>query len=342
VLDHQTLASFRALRPGMELKLVHRYRQPIEKVFAALSTPERIADWMGVTWQGDAAPLKVGSSFSYQFGNTTMPNVGHVTAYDPPRLIEHTWFENNPPAATVRWALEPDGEGCILTLTQSYPGRDDAPRNGAGWTMIMGQLDAWLDGEPFKPSESWPALRDKYARSMGPEAVRDGRRLTVDGKPVVQFKRLLHAALPEVWAWLTEPPKLADWLGDVDVELRPGGAYRIRFAMADMTMEGTVTEVDPPRHLAMIWREPWFKNDDVILEYDLEPYDEGTLFTLTHTFPAGYDPQEYLGGWHEFLDAIEDAMAGKPFVWNTPERTAANARLEMIYKAVAGAEAGGK
>jgi uncharacterized protein YndB with AHSA1/START domain len=208
--------------------------------------------------------------------------------------------------------------------------------------MIMGQLDAWLDGEPFKPSETWVQLRDRYVRELGPEAVRDGRRLTVDGKPVVRFKRLLHAAVPEVWAWLTEPGKLIDWLGDVDVELKPSGAYRIRFAMADMTMEGTITEVDPPRRLAMIWREPWFKNDDVILEYDLAPLGDGTLFTLTHTFPADYDPREYLGGWHEFMDAIEDAMGGKPFVWNTPERKAAYARLNAVYKAVAGAEAGSK
>ena len=65
MLDQHTLASFRTLKPGTELTLSKRYRQPMEKVFAALSIPERIASWMGVVWQGDPAPLKVGADFSY-------------------------------------------------------------------------------------------------------------------------------------------------------------------------------------------------------------------------------------------------------------------------------------
>ncbi|MFV4649122.1 SRPBCC domain-containing protein, partial [Mycobacterium tuberculosis] len=180
-------------------------------------------------------------------------HAGHVTAYDPPHVIEHSWFENIPPAATVRWALEPDGAGCVLTLTQSFPGKDDATRNGAGWTMIMGQLDAWLDGEPFQPAESWRQVRDRLVGELGPEAVRDGRKFEVDGRPVVQFKRVVPTPVPELWAWLVEPTKLKHWLGDVDVELRPGGAYRVRFEMAPVTMDGTITEVDPPRLLALIW-----------------------------------------------------------------------------------------
>jgi uncharacterized protein YndB with AHSA1/START domain len=337
MLDARTVAEFRANKPGMEISLTHRYRQPIEKVFAALSTPERIAAWMGVEWTGAAAPLKPGSSFSYRFKNSDMASLGKVTAYEPPRLIEHTWFENIPPAATVRWALAPDRDGCVLTLTQSYPGKDDGARNGAGWTMIIGQLDAWLAGAPFGPRESWAKLRDRYARSMGPEAVRDGRRRTRDGQPVVEFKRLLRHPVAEVWSWLTQKARLADWLGDVDVDLRPGGVFRIRFAMAPIVMEGTITKVEAPRRLAMIWREPWFENNDVTLAFALEPHTDGTLLTLTHTFPANYDPQEYLPGWHEFMDAVEDAMEGTPFVWDTPERKQAYATRERVYKSIAAA-----
>ncbi len=337
MLDAKTLAAFRKLDPGVELVLTKRYRQPMEKVFAALSVPDRIIDWMGVEWRGDPAPLQVGSSFSYMFSNTGMPSIGRVTAYDPPRLIEHTWFENNPPSATVRWALEPDGDGCILTLTQRTERRDDATRNGAGWSMIMGQLDAWLDGKPFAPAESWAAVRDRLVEELGPVAVRDGRRLTLDGRPVVRFVRVLPHPPTEVWPWLVEPDRLKDWLGDVEVEPHVGGAYRIRFAMAPVVMEGTITEIEPPRRLTLIWREPWFEADDVRLAFDLSPHAGGTLLTLTHTFPAGYDPHDYLAGWHEFLDAVEDAMAGKPFDWRAPGRKAAYETLETVYRAIAGA-----
>ncbi len=340
MLDHRILARYRTLAHGMELTLSKRFRQPMDKVFAALSIPERIAAWMGVVWQGDPAPLTVGSSFSYTFGDSDMPSVGRVTALDPPRLIEHTWFETVPPLTTVRWSLEPDGDGCVLTLTQATGRRDDAARNGAGWSMIMGRLDAWLAEKAFEPGESWRQLRDRLETELGPEAVRDGQRSVLsDGRTAVRFKRVIHAPPAEVWPWLVEPAKLKDWLGDVEVEPRAGGAYRIRFAMAPIVMEGTITEIDPARHhLAMIWREPWFTNDDVILEFDLEAYGDGaTLFTLTHTFPPGYDPHDYLAGWHEFLDAVEDAMAGKPFVWDTPERKREYEIREKTYKAIAGA-----
>jgi uncharacterized protein YndB with AHSA1/START domain len=337
MLDSQIVARFRTLQPGMELTLTHRYRQPVQKVFDALSIPERIEAWMGVVWTGDPAPLAVGARFSYRFTNSDMASEGRVTALDAPRRIAHTWFENIPPAATLSWALEPDGAGSILTLTQSYPAKDDGPRNGAGWTMVMRQLDAWLAGEAFAPPESWATLRDRYAESMGPEAVRDGRRLTLDGKPGVQFKRLLPYRVDDVWSWLTVREKLADWLGDVDIALKPGGVFRIRFAMAPVVMEGTITAVRAPSHLAMIWREPWFTDDDVTLEFDLEAYGAGTLLTLTHTFPAGYDPQDYLAGWHEFMDAVEDAMGGKPFFWDTPARKLNYATREKTYKAIAAA-----
>jgi uncharacterized protein YndB with AHSA1/START domain len=340
MFDPQTMARFRTLKHGIELVLSKRYRQPMEKVFTALTIPERIIDWMDVVWEGDPAPLKAGSNFSYRFGNSDLCSVGRVTVLDPPRVIEHTWFENLPPIATVRWSLEPDGDGCILTLTQTTPRRDDAARNGAGWTMIMGRLDAWLAGTAFQPMESWREVHDRLASELGPEAIRDGDRFVLeDGRTVVRFKRVLHAPPPQVWPWLVEPAKLKDWLGDVDVELHPGGAYRIRFAMAPVVMEGTLTEVDAARHrLAMIWREPWFKADEVRLEFELEPYGTGgTLFTLTHTFPAGYDPQDYLAGWHEFLDALEDAMGGKPFVWDTPERKREYETREKTYKAITGA-----
>jgi uncharacterized protein YndB with AHSA1/START domain len=332
-----TLARFRALEPGMELSLVRRFRQPMETLFAALSTPERIEAWMGVDWLGDPAPLQIGSRFSYRFQNSDMTSEGRVVAYDAPRLLAHSWFENIPPAAEVRWALDPDGDGCALTLTQSYPAKDDAPRNAAGWTVILGQLDAWLAGTPFAPSESWTTLRDRYAAALGPEAVRDGRRLTVDGKPAVQFKRLLPHPVPEAWSWLTVKDRLDQWLGDVDIELHPGGVFRIRFPMVEMTMEGTILVVDPPRRLSLIWREPWFKTEDVVLTFALEPHGEGSLLTLTHTFPSGYDPHDYLAGWHEFMDALEGAMAGRPMVWSSPARKQAYAVREQTYKAVAAA-----
>jgi len=37
------------------------------------------------------------------------------------------------------------------------------------------------------------------------------------------------------------------------------------------------------------------------------------------------------------MDAVEDAMEGTPFVWDTPERKQAYATRERVYKSIAAA-----
>ena len=127
---------------GTRLELVRRLRQPIDRVWAALTTPARLAAWMGVEWLGGDGPLKIGDAFDYRFANTDMESRGRVLSFDPPRMFEHSWFENIPPAAVVRWSLAPDGEGCILTLTQYAGPPEDGPRTAAGWTMLLDSINA--------------------------------------------------------------------------------------------------------------------------------------------------------------------------------------------------------
>jgi len=74
-----------------EIELVRDYRKPIDKVWAALSTPARIEDWMGVEWLPDAsAPLILGGPFRYRFKNTDMETQGTVLRLEPPHVLEHS------------------------------------------------------------------------------------------------------------------------------------------------------------------------------------------------------------------------------------------------------------
>src|SRR5271165_4081350 len=116
-MTHPTRADWRETGEGARLQLVRHLRQPVETVWAALTTPERLAAWMGVEWLGGDGLLRVGGPFDYRFANTDLESRGRVLVLDPPRVLEHSWFENVPPAAVVRWALEPDGGGSRLTLT---------------------------------------------------------------------------------------------------------------------------------------------------------------------------------------------------------------------------------
>jgi uncharacterized protein YndB with AHSA1/START domain len=180
---HPTTAQWREMADGAHLTLIRRLRQPIEQVWGALTTPERLAAWMGVEWLGEAGPLQLGACFDYRFANTDLESRGRVLVLDPPHVLEHSWFENIPPAAVVRWSLERTDEGCLLTLTQRAGPPNDGPRAAAGWTQLLESLAASLGEANATASggmESWRRRRDAYAAAFRrrPSATVAGSRST--------------------------------------------------------------------------------------------------------------------------------------------------------------------
>jgi uncharacterized protein YndB with AHSA1/START domain len=75
-----------------------------------------------------------------------------------------------------------------------------------------------------------------------------------EGRTILRYERRLRHPVAAVWAALTEPPRLREWLADADVELSEGGAVQLRWLNTDdegnhAVMDGTVTALDPPRLL---------------------------------------------------------------------------------------------
>jgi uncharacterized protein YndB with AHSA1/START domain len=304
-------AAFHVLPPGGELVLSRRFRQPVEKVWAALSIPERLAEWMGVEWLGGDAPLREGGPFHYRLRQADIGTVGKVLRLEPPRLLEHSWFDNEPPGSVVRWALEPDGDGCILTLTHHFRAPEDAPRTAAGWTDLLGSLAASL-GEPPVEGErdNWPALRDAYAADFPPEATRDGRLGEEKGSPALRFERILAKPPETVWAALTEPEGIARWLTKAEVEPRVGGRFHLDFHGGDSVVDGRITQWEPPLLLEHSWPEKQ-ANGDSLVRWELSPAGEGTRLVLTHRLDAGGDLADFASGWHWHLDALDRALEGE-------------------------------
>jgi uncharacterized protein YndB with AHSA1/START domain len=304
-------AAFRPLAPGGELELTRRFRQPIEKVWAALSTPERLADWMGVEWLGGDAPLREGGPFTYRFRNSDMETRGTVLRLEPPHLLEHSWFESLPPASVVRWALAPDGDGCILTLTHFFRAPDDAPRTAAGWTQLLGSLAASLGEEAQEGGkEGWREQRDRYAASFPAEATRDGRLTEENGSPALRFERQLARPVEAVWAALVEPESIARWLATAEVEPRPGGRFHLDFHGGQSIVDGRITRWEPARLLEYSWPEK-NANGNSLVRWELSVAAEGTRLVLTHRLDAGGDLADFASGWHWHLDALDRALDGE-------------------------------
>ncbi len=121
-----------------------------DEVWAALTEPERIAEWFT-----EASPLgAVGDVYRLDFGDGSVVE-GVVTQVEPGREFAHTWVWTDPepsPETVVTWSIEPlAGGGTRITLTHggwAEAGVDEATRDDheAYWSGYLDDLEAILAG----------------------------------------------------------------------------------------------------------------------------------------------------------------------------------------------------
>jgi uncharacterized protein YndB with AHSA1/START domain len=171
------------------LRMERRLKHPPEKVWKAMTEPERLADW----FPGKIVPeLRQGGKVEFDFGGD-----GVVTDLDPPRLIAYTWDTDH-----LRWELHPDGEGTRLVLLHTFDDRAGAASFGAGWHTCIVALDLALDGRAgTDPGVDDIALHEQLVTQFGLDAgtVETG----VDGWRVRHERQLTRPA-DGVWGALTD------------------------------------------------------------------------------------------------------------------------------------------
>jgi uncharacterized protein YndB with AHSA1/START domain len=149
------------------LRFSRRLPHPVDVVWRAITEPEQLKAWFpdGVTgdWQ-------VGATLT--FGPAHGPSfTGEVLAVDPPKSLEFTWGTDQ-----LRFTIEPEADGCVLTLTDTIDEVGKAVRDSAGWHVCLDKLEHSLDGtEPtWDDGERWKELNPQYAAAFGPEAATIG------------------------------------------------------------------------------------------------------------------------------------------------------------------------
>ena len=148
----------------------------------------------------------------------------------------------------------------------------------------------------------------------------------------LRYERRLEHPVEKVWAALTEPDELRGWLAAAEeLELREGGVVALRWLnVPDDTKEweekgveipedhdisapvrGTITRLDPPRLVE-------YETDQMgLLRWELRGDENGCVLTFTNVIelPEGHPPEQMLAGWHVHLDALEEALEGRPADW---------------------------
>lgn len=133
--------------------------------------------------------------------------------------------------------------------------------------------------------------------------------LRADGdRCAVRFERLYDATPDELWAALTDPEELGDWLADASrFELRVGGDVHLRFGDGD-EVHGAIRELDPKRLLEYTWAYSGERKS--VVRFEIVAREGGSLLVLEHRQLTRDVGAEYGAGWHAHLDRLDAHLAG--------------------------------
>ena len=135
-----------------------------------------------------------------------------------------------------------------------------------------------------------------------------GRIEIRDGQHVLVQTRTLRAPLEDVWAAVTEPDRLARWIGTWEGDPTSGSVhFRMLFEGEHPGETMTIRVCEPPRRLHVtshVGDERW------LLDLDLVHADGVTTLTLRQ---PGVTVEQASGvgpGWDYYLDRLVDAETG--------------------------------
>lgn len=127
-----------------------RFQAPSRVLWKHLTDPAKLKYWFPC--ELDILPT-VGTVVTFTFPGER-PMEGTVLEADKPRLLAYTWDEE-----VLRWELENDDDGCLLTLTNTVQDGQSIARAAAGWHLTLMGLDDYLNERSLGQD---PALWDEY------------------------------------------------------------------------------------------------------------------------------------------------------------------------------------
>jgi uncharacterized protein YndB with AHSA1/START domain len=156
------------------------YRHPVEDVWAALTDPRALAEWLMPVTVFEA---KVGATFRFQFDPERLNPTGiadcEILECDPPRHLAWSFSNRSPegspqpPPMRIEWTLIPVEGGTRLELVQSYEKQPWAMifAMGMGWRFylrrFLPQALKNVSGGAFRPG-AIPLARRAYRASNLP------------------------------------------------------------------------------------------------------------------------------------------------------------------------------
>jgi uncharacterized protein YndB with AHSA1/START domain len=158
-----------------------------------------------------------------------------------------------------------------------------------------------------------------------------GSLRSADGKGIVRMQDRFDTDIDDLWSALTDPRRLARWIGEVEGDLRLGGDFRAHFFSSGWEGTGRVEACEPPKRLLLVTKHAGVSVEQEI-EVTLTADGDQTILVwegrgmpvdLLTAYGAGIqvhveDLAAHLAGrercdadarWHELLPAYQDLAA---------------------------------
>lgn len=131
---------------------------------------------------------------------------------------------------------------------------------------------------------------------------------TRDGEEIdVRFERFYPHPVDKVWRALTDPARLADWMGESMVDPRVGGRIEVMIGSPGVAT-GEIRVWDPPHVLEFTWDN--MDSHGAIIRYEMKADGQGTRMVFTHSHMPYTSSALMLPGWHVFFDRLGQALVG--------------------------------
>ena len=110
-----------------------------------------------------------------------------------------------------------------------------------------------------------------------------------------------------MWSALTDPERLADWMGVARVEPHVGGRFELMLG-GPHPMTGRIRVWEPPHVLEVTWRNT--HAPDSIVRYELTREGDGARLIFTHRGIPYANSALMLPGWHAFFERLGSLLDG--------------------------------
>ena len=133
---------------------------------------------------------------------------------------------------------------------------------------------------------------------------------SADGKGVVRLQDRYATDVDDLWSALTEPRRLARWLGEVEGDLRLGGEFRAHFLATGWEGTGRVEACEAPHRLLVLTRDP-DEPDVHAIEATLTAAGDHTVLVIEERGMPLDQRAAYGAGMQVHVEDLADHVAGR-------------------------------